>query len=149
MLNILPSDYIEYIPSWEASSCSVSQYISHIYGTQRFLIRPLKLIASSRYMTLYKFSKFKNKRTKCELEYTACEEACCGNMWVLLVEGQCSSFCFCRQRQKYVKYYLPWAIQTGTNCKFLMNVYYEHRWEQPIKELHQELHIKMLEVPKS
>ncbi|GFG33235.1 hypothetical protein Cfor_05541 [Coptotermes formosanus] len=54
-----------------------------------------------------------------------------------------------KQRQKYVKYYLPWAIQTGTNCKFLMNVYYEHRWEQPIKELHRELHIKMLEVPKS
>ncbi|XP_021939024.1 ubiquinone biosynthesis protein COQ4 homolog, mitochondrial isoform X2 [Zootermopsis nevadensis] len=54
-----------------------------------------------------------------------------------------------KQRQKYVKYYLPWAIQTGTNCKFLMNIYYEHRWEQPIIELHEELHIKMLEVPKS
>jgi ubiquinone biosynthesis protein Coq4 len=54
-----------------------------------------------------------------------------------------------KQRQNYVKYYLPWAIQTGTNCKFLMNVYFEDRWEQPVKELHKELHIKMLEVPKS
>ncbi|PNF29001.1 Ubiquinone biosynthesis protein COQ4-like protein, mitochondrial [Cryptotermes secundus] len=54
-----------------------------------------------------------------------------------------------KQRQKYVKYYLPWAIETGTNCKFLMNVFYEHRWEQPIKELHKELHIKALQVPKS
>ena len=30
-----------------------------------------------------------------------------------------------------------------------MNVYFEDRWEQPVKELHKELHIKMLEVPKS
>lgn len=52
-----------------------------------------------------------------------------------------------KQREKYVKYYLPWAIQTGMNSKFLMNVFFEHRWEQPTEELHRELNIKMLEVP--
>ncbi|PSN44556.1 Ubiquinone biosynthesis protein COQ4 [Blattella germanica] len=51
-----------------------------------------------------------------------------------------------KQREKYVKYYLPWAIQTGTNSKFLLNVFFERRWEQPIEELHRELNIRLLEV---
>ncbi|KAJ9581945.1 hypothetical protein L9F63_003698 [Diploptera punctata] len=52
-----------------------------------------------------------------------------------------------KQRDKYVKYYLPWAIETGINSKFLMNVYFERRWEQPIEDLHHELNIKLLEIP--
>ncbi|XP_069674461.1 ubiquinone biosynthesis protein COQ4 homolog, mitochondrial [Periplaneta americana] len=50
-----------------------------------------------------------------------------------------------KQRQKYVQHYLPWAIQTGMNSRFLMNVYYEQRWEQSMQELRDELNIKPLD----
>lgn len=55
---------------------------------------------------------------------------------------------FNRQRQNYVKYYLPWAIETGTKSKFLMNVYFEERWDQPMSELLKELNITPLALPK-
>lgn len=51
-----------------------------------------------------------------------------------------------RQRQLYIKYYLPWAIQTGLNSNFMLNIYFENRWEQPIDELHKELNIKLLKI---
>ncbi|KAK9501202.1 hypothetical protein O3M35_002273 [Rhynocoris fuscipes] len=51
-----------------------------------------------------------------------------------------------KQRQKYVTKYLPWAIRTGLDSKFLMNIFYERRWEQPISELHEELNITPLSV---
>lgn len=51
-----------------------------------------------------------------------------------------------RQREQYVKYYLPWAIQTGLNSNFMLNIYFEKRWEQPMEELHKELNIKPLEI---
>ena len=38
----------------------------------------------------------------------------------------------------------PWAIEVGKNSKFLLNVYYEDRWEQDIDELRQELRIPQL-----
>ncbi|XP_035212719.1 ubiquinone biosynthesis protein COQ4 homolog, mitochondrial-like isoform X2 [Stegodyphus dumicola] len=45
------------------------------------------------------------------------------------------------QRQKYLKSYLPWAIDCGFRAKFLMNVYFEKRWEQNIKDIREELNI--------
>lgn len=38
--------------------------------------------------------------------------------------------------------YRPWAIRVGSNAKFLMNVYYEKRWEQDVKDLRRELRIE-------
>ncbi|XP_026822950.1 ubiquinone biosynthesis protein COQ4 homolog, mitochondrial isoform X2 [Rhopalosiphum maidis] len=51
-----------------------------------------------------------------------------------------------KQRKQYVQHYLPWAIQTGLNSNFMLNIYFEKRWEQPIEELHKELNIKPLEI---
>lgn len=56
------------------------------------------------------------------------------------------AFYIFRQRDLYVKYYLPWAIQTGLNSNFMLNIYFEKRWEQPIDEIHKELNIKPLEI---
>ncbi|XP_018333247.1 ubiquinone biosynthesis protein COQ4 homolog, mitochondrial [Agrilus planipennis] len=49
-----------------------------------------------------------------------------------------------KQRKNYIEIYLPWAIQTGLESKFLMNIYYEKRWDQPLADLHQEMNIKPL-----
>lgn len=49
-----------------------------------------------------------------------------------------------KQRQKYVKYHLPWAIETGMNSKFFMNVYFEKRWDQLLTVLLKELNIRPL-----
>ena len=49
-----------------------------------------------------------------------------------------------RQRHLYLNYHLPWAIQTGKNAKFLLGVYFEERWEQPLDEFHEEMNIKRL-----
>ncbi|GFY69598.1 ubiquinone biosynthesis protein COQ4 homolog, mitochondrial [Trichonephila inaurata madagascariensis] len=46
-----------------------------------------------------------------------------------------------KQREKYLKYYLPWAVNCGYEAKFLMNVYFEKRWEQDVYELRRELNI--------
>lgn len=53
-----------------------------------------------------------------------------------------------RQRQKYIAEYLPWAIKTGWESKFLMNVYFEKHWDQPLEELQRELNIKPLDSEK-
>lgn len=47
-----------------------------------------------------------------------------------------------KNRAAYLKTHLPWAIRVGINSKFLMNVYYEQRWEQDIDELRAELNIE-------
>lgn len=36
----------------------------------------------------------------------------------------------------------PWAIKVGTDSKFLLNIYYEERWEQDINDLRDELKIE-------
>ncbi|XP_072045501.1 ubiquinone biosynthesis protein COQ4 homolog, mitochondrial-like [Amphiura filiformis] len=41
--------------------------------------------------------------------------------------------------EKLVRMYLPWAIRNATSARFLLNVYYEKRWEQSYEELRQEL----------
>ncbi|GFT07269.1 ubiquinone biosynthesis protein COQ4 homolog, mitochondrial [Nephila pilipes] len=46
-----------------------------------------------------------------------------------------------KQREKYLKYYLPWAVNCGDQAKFLMNVYFEKRWQQDVNELRRELNI--------
>ncbi|XP_078043689.1 UDP-sugar transporter sqv-7 [Augochlora pura] len=46
-----------------------------------------------------------------------------------------------RQRKMYLRYHLPWAIQTGIDAKFLLGVYFEERWEQPLEEFHREMNI--------
>ncbi|KAG1689647.1 Ubiquinone biosynthesis protein COQ4, mitochondrial [Nymphon striatum] len=53
-----------------------------------------------------------------------------------------------RQRQKYLKHYLPWAINCGMNSKFILNVYFENHWEEDIDELRESLHIPVLSLPK-
>ncbi|XP_020708758.2 ubiquinone biosynthesis protein COQ4 homolog, mitochondrial [Athalia rosae] len=51
-----------------------------------------------------------------------------------------------RQRKNYVDHYLPWALSTGSNAKFLLGVYFEERWEQPLKEFHKEMNISPLVI---
>ena len=46
------------------------------------------------------------------------------------------------QREKYNQL-LPWAIQQGTEAKFLLNIYYEQRWEQDIEEFRKEFNISL------
>lgn len=46
-----------------------------------------------------------------------------------------------KQRQKYVKTYLPWAIKCGFNSKRIMNVYFEKRWDQRLQSFREELKI--------
>ena len=54
---------------------------------------------------------------------------------------------FKRQTQLDRFYILrPWAINVGCNAKFLMNVYFEKRWEQDIDDLRHELRIDPLPV---
>jgi ubiquinone biosynthesis protein COQ4 len=52
-----------------------------------------------------------------------------------------------KNRAFYIKYCLPWAIETAQNSKFLLNTFFERRWEQPLSELHKELNIKPLVLP--
>lgn len=47
-----------------------------------------------------------------------------------------------RNRLTYLSKYLPWAIGVGSRSSFLMNVFYERRWEQDIAELRDELKIE-------
>ncbi|CAL4155353.1 unnamed protein product [Meganyctiphanes norvegica] len=47
-----------------------------------------------------------------------------------------------KQRRKYIETYLPWALRVGANSKYLMNIYFERRWEQPLNELRDELGIE-------
>lgn len=54
-----------------------------------------------------------------------------------------------KQRKKYVSENLPWAIKTGMTSKFLMNIYFEKRWEQELTDLHKEFNIIPLEEYKS
>ncbi|XP_045455612.1 ubiquinone biosynthesis protein COQ4 homolog, mitochondrial [Melitaea cinxia] len=49
-----------------------------------------------------------------------------------------------KHRQLYLKKYLPWAIQTGNNAKFMQGIYYEKRWEQNIDDFYKEMNIVKL-----
>ncbi|XP_044733934.1 ubiquinone biosynthesis protein COQ4 homolog, mitochondrial [Chrysoperla carnea] len=54
-----------------------------------------------------------------------------------------------KHRQIYLQYYLPWAVKTGITAEFLMNVYFEKRWDQSIDDLHKELKITPLNIQKN
>ncbi|GLV32041.1 fringe connection [Carabus blaptoides fortunei] len=54
-----------------------------------------------------------------------------------------------KQRQLYREYYLPWAIHTGMNSSFLMNVYFEERWDQQVSDMYKELNIKEFTGPRT
>lgn len=45
------------------------------------------------------------------------------------------------QRQKYLKTYLPWALECAFKTNLFMNIYYEKRWEQLLQDLYKELNI--------
>ena len=47
-----------------------------------------------------------------------------------------------KQRDQY-NALLPWALDQGLNAKFLLNVYYEKRWEQDIDEFRKEFNITL------
>lgn len=46
-----------------------------------------------------------------------------------------------KHRKLYIDHYLPWAIETGKNMNFLLNIYFEKRWEQPMSELCSEINL--------
>ncbi|CAK9829497.1 Ubiquinone biosynthesis protein COQ4 homolog, mitochondrial [Anthophora retusa] len=54
-----------------------------------------------------------------------------------------------RQRKLYIEHHLPWAINTGIRAKFLLGIYFEERWEQPIVDFHREMNIVPLVSMKS
>uniref|UniRef100_A0A182QJL2 Ubiquinone biosynthesis protein COQ4 homolog, mitochondrial n=1 Tax=Anopheles farauti TaxID=69004 RepID=A0A182QJL2_9DIPT len=49
-----------------------------------------------------------------------------------------------KQRQNYLRHYLPWALRTGNRLKPLMTVYWEKRWDQDVAELRKELNIELM-----
>ncbi|CAG9856818.1 unnamed protein product [Phyllotreta striolata] len=49
-----------------------------------------------------------------------------------------------KHRAIYLNQYLPWAIETGQKSNFLLNIYYEKRWEQPIDEFYEEINVSPL-----
>ncbi|XP_050072781.1 uncharacterized protein LOC126560874 [Anopheles maculipalpis] len=51
-----------------------------------------------------------------------------------------------KQRQNYLRKYLPWALRTGNRIKPLMTVYWEKRWNQDVAELRKELNIEPMNV---
>ncbi|CAF4781661.1 unnamed protein product [Pieris macdunnoughi] len=49
-----------------------------------------------------------------------------------------------KHRQLYLKQYLPWAIKTGNDAKFMQGIYFEKRWNQDISDFHREMNITRL-----
>lgn len=56
---------------------------------------------------------------------------------------------FSRQRMLYRSHYLPWALDVGNNSKFIMNIYFEKRWDQQISDIYKEMNIKAFTGPKT
>ena len=46
------------------------------------------------------------------------------------------------QRDQYQQL-LPWALHQGAEAKFLLNIYYEERWEQDISDFRREFNISL------
>ncbi|CAG9770504.1 unnamed protein product [Ceutorhynchus assimilis] len=49
-----------------------------------------------------------------------------------------------KHRQLYLDRYLPWAIKTGGSAEFLLNIYFEKRWEQKLSEFYKEINLEPL-----
>jgi len=45
-----------------------------------------------------------------------------------------------RQRERY-SHLLPWALHTGKSADFLLNIYYEQRWDQDLASFRKEFNI--------
>ncbi|CAG8511345.1 10802_t:CDS:2 [Funneliformis caledonium] len=50
-----------------------------------------------------------------------------------------------KERERLFKKYVPWALQCGSQCKFLLNVYYEEHWNKNIDEMRNELGIYLVD----
>lgn len=50
-----------------------------------------------------------------------------------------------KEKERLFKKYVPWALQCGSQCKFLLNVYYEECWDKNIEEMRKELGIYLAE----
>lgn len=46
-----------------------------------------------------------------------------------------------KQRSRFVREYVPWAMRCGGSARSLITVYWEKRWEQDVGELKLELGI--------
>lgn len=46
-----------------------------------------------------------------------------------------------RHLQVLVSELVPWAVENGRRAPCVLNLYYERRWEQPLKALREELGI--------
>ena len=53
------------------------------------------------------------------------------------------TFHFHRHIQKYRETHLLWALKTGTQARFLLNIYFEKQWETPIADLRKEMNIEL------
>lgn len=42
------------------------------------------------------------------------------------------------ERKRLFSVYVPWAIQCGNSCQYLLNIYYEEHMHQSLDELRQE-----------
>ena len=49
-----------------------------------------------------------------------------------------------KERLEYISRDLPWALRCGKESKFLMNIFFEDRFDQDIFELRSELNIKLI-----
>lgn len=49
------------------------------------------------------------------------------------------------KHQKLLQTYMPWVLKNATSSKFLLNVYYEQRWEESFEGLRKELGITPFE----
>ncbi|CAB4404988.1 unnamed protein product [Rhizophagus irregularis] len=50
-----------------------------------------------------------------------------------------------KEKERLFKKYVPWALQCGSQCKFLLNVYYEECWDKNIEEMRKELGIYLVD----
>jgi ubiquinone biosynthesis protein Coq4 len=51
------------------------------------------------------------------------------------------------ERRTLVRDVLPWAISTGTSAVFLMNVFYEKHFAEPLDSLRERLRVKPYPFP--
>ncbi|KAF7270633.1 coenzyme Q4 [Rhynchophorus ferrugineus] len=51
-----------------------------------------------------------------------------------------------KHRQLYLNHHLPWAVKTGLEAKFLLNIYFEKRWEQKVDDFYKEINITPLKL---
>lgn len=68
------------------------------------------------------------------------------SFWVQSVPGPGTLYLLylllsCRSLQVLISELIPWAVQNGHRAPCVLNLYYERRWEQPLRALREELGI--------